>query len=357
MTHDAVPTDLAEPFPPVRFALVGYGGGGRFFHAPIISGADGCDLVAVVTGNPERAALARAEHGVRTVAELEELADLGVEAVAISTPAATHTELTDRALRLGLATVCDKPFALDAAAAEATVALAAERDVLLSVYQNRRFDSDLLTLRRVLQEGTLGEVVRFESAFERWADSEPPAAGAGLLRDFGSHLVDQALHLFGPVATVAAQTRSRAAGPDAPEDDVRLQLTHVNGVRSELSGSWKQAQPAPRFRVTGTRGSFVLDAPMDSQEAALLAGRTPRADGAAWGVEPPHHFARVAVGSGPALPVPSEAGAWPRFYAAVARAVRGRGPLPVEPGEAIASMRVLDAARRAAAEGTTVRLA
>ena len=340
------------PTAPVRFALVGYGGGGRSFHAPVIAGAPGCELVAVMTSNEERAALARAQHGVEVVASVEQLPALGVEAVAVSTPAATHTELTEQVLRLGLPVVCDKPFALDAAAARRTVDLAEELGVLLSVYQNRRWDSDLLTLRRVLAEGELGEVLRFESSFERWAAGDPPAAGAGLLRDFGSHLVDQALLLFGPVATVAAQTRD--VDGDGTEDDVRLQLVHTGGVRTEISGSWKQAAPGPRLRVTGTRGSFVVEAPVDGQEAALLAGRTPASEGDAWGVEPPHRWGWLALGSRPARRVPSEAGRWPDFYAAFARAVRGVGPVPVDPRDAVASTVVLDAARRAAAEGRTV---
>lgn len=339
---------------PVRFALVGYGGGGRFFHAPVVQGAPGCELVAVVTADPDRAAQVRAQlPGVRVAGSVDDLPGLGVEAVAISTPAATHTELTDRTLRLGLATICDKPFALDADAARATVALAEELGVLLSPYQNRRWDSDLLTLRRVLADGELGDVLRFESSFERWTAGDPPAAGGGLLRDFGAHVVDQALLLFGPVATVAAQSHGGAG----TEDDFRVQLQHTAGVRTELSGSWHQAQPGPRFRVTGTRGSFVVDSPMDVQEEVLVSGRTPRSEGAAWGVEPPSRWGRIAVGDGPALRVPSEAGRWPEFYARFARAVRGLGPVPVDPHDAVATTAVTDAARRSSLEGVPVRLA
>nr|WP_276611054.1 Gfo/Idh/MocA family oxidoreductase [Kineococcus siccus] len=230
--------------------------------------------------------------------------------------------------------------------------MAAELGVVLSVYQNRRFDADLLTVRRLLAEGALGEVHRFESAFERWAPDDPPAAGAGLLRDFGSHLVDQALLLFGPVSAVAAQTR----GPDGAEHDVRLQLHHAGGVRTEVSGAWKQAAPAPRFRVTGTAGTFVLDTPVEGQEAHLLAGRTPAGEGAGWGAEPPHRWGRLHVAGGPVVRVPSEDGRWPEFYERFAAAVRGTGPVPVDPADAVATATVLDAARRSAAEGRTVEL-
>ena len=336
----------------VTFALVGYGGGGRYFHAPVIAGAPGARLGVVVTTNAERAAQARAEHGVEVVASLAEVRAAGVDAVAISTPAATHTELTHQAIDLGLPVVCDKPFALDGATAAATVRRAEAAGVLLSPYQNRRWDSDLLTLRRVLAEGELGEVLRFESSFERWAAGDPPAAGGGLLRDFGAHLVDQALHLFGEASTVAAQ----AWGAEGAEDGFRVQVQHLGGVRTELSGAWKQALPGPRFRVTGTRGTFVLESPMDVQEERLLAGRTPAAEGAAWGVEPPSRWGWLALGGGPVRRVPSEAGRWPEFYARFAAAVRGEGPVPVDPWDAWRTCAVVDAAHASVREREVVRL-
>jgi predicted dehydrogenase len=337
---------------PVTFALVGYGGGGRYFHAPVIAGAPGARLGFVVTTNDERAQQARAEHGVEIVATLAEAKAAGAQAVAISTPAATHTTLTDEAIDLGLPVVCDKPFALDADTARATVLRAEAAGVLLAPYQNRRWDSDLLTVKRLLADGELGDVVRFESAFERWEPTDPPVAGGGLLRDFGAHVVDQALHLFGPVTTVAAQTR----GGDGTELDLRIQLRHESGVVSELSGSWKQTVPAPRFRVTGTRGTFVLDSPMDVQEETLLAGGTPAAAGAAWGAEPPSRWGSITLGGGPVLRVPTENGRWPDYYAAFAAAVRGLGPVPVDPWDAWLTCRVVDAARESARTGETVRL-
>ena len=122
--------------------------------------------------------------------------------MAISTPAATHIPLALEAIALGLAVVVDKPFALDAAQARTAVEAAEQAGVTLSVYQNRRWDSDLLTVRRLIDGGDLGEVTLFESAFERFSTDPVPAAGGGIVLDFGSHLIDQALFLFGPVATV-----------------------------------------------------------------------------------------------------------------------------------------------------------
>src|SRR5690625_1909464 len=178
---------------PVRIGLVGFGFGGKFFHAPLIASAENCELAGVVTRATERKAEVAADYpGVPTVDSLAELAALGVDAIAISSPAATHTQLTREAIALGIPVVSDKPFAMDGDEAAETVRLAREAGVLLGVYQNRRWDSDFLTLRKLLDEGVLGDVTHFESSFERFADpAEVPLAGGGILRDFGSHLVDQ----------------------------------------------------------------------------------------------------------------------------------------------------------------------
>ena len=274
--------------------------------------------------------------------------------MAISTPAATHSELTDHALELGLAVVSDKPFALDATAALRSVELAERLGLALAPYQNRRWDSDFLTVRALAAEGALGELTRFESRFER-LDPEPgpPASGGGTLRDFGSHLVDQALVLLGPVASVYAEWRLRDSGLD---DDVFVALTHVNGARSHLWGSWSQGAPGPRFRVAGTTGSYVVNALMDGQEDALLAGHTPATLGSGWGAEPAERWGRVFRGRrrrGRAHRCP---GAWHTFYPAFATAVRGLGPVPVDPRDAVATATVLDAARRSATEGVVVPL-
>ncbi len=342
------------PLSPVRFGLVGYGFGGRYFHAPLLAAAQECELIGVVTSSPERRALLSVEHPrLPAFGSLEELRAAGAEAVAISTPAGTHSALTDRALELGLAVVCDKPFALDAAAARRSVELARERGLALAPYQNRRWDSDFLTVRRLIADGVLGEVVRFESRFERLApDDGPGASGGGTLLDFGSHLVDQALVLFGPVGSVYAEWRERGNGLD---DDVFVALTHAGGARSHLWGSWSQPAPGPRFRVTGTRAGYVNRTLMDIQEELLLAGHTPASLGAGWGAEPAERWGRVHRGD-TAETVPTENGAWDTFYPAFARAVRGLGPLPVDPRDAVASATVLDAARRSATEGVVVAL-
>ena len=337
---------------PVRIGLVGYGFGGRYFHAPLLAAATGCDLVGVVTANDERRALVAAEHpGVETFDSLAALAAAGAEAVAISTPVDTHSALTDEAIERGLAVVCDKPFSLDPAAARRSVDLAADRGLVLCAYQNRRWDSDFLTVRAHVADGTLGEVRRFESRFERYApENGPRPSGGGTLPDFGAHLVDQALTLLGPVETVHGEWRTRENGLD---DDVFVALQHTGGAVSHLWGSWSQHAPGPRFRVTGTAATLVVTT-ADSQEDRILAGARPSA-GAAWGVEEESDQDRLFDTSG-SRAVTLEPGAWDTFYPAFARAVRGEGPLPVEGRDAVASLTVLDAARRSATEGVVVGL-
>jgi predicted dehydrogenase len=339
---------------PVRFGLVGYGFGGRYFHAPLLAAAPECEFLGVVTTSPQRRELLGREHpGAATFGSLQELVDAGAEAVSISTPADTHTALTDQALDLGLAVVSDKPFALDAASARASVQRAERLGRPLSPYQNRRWDSDFLTVRSLVDRGELGTVTRFESRFERFdPEPGPPAAGGGTLLDFGAHLVDQALVLLGPVAGVYAEWRVRESGLD---DDVFIALTHTSGARSHLAGSWSEGAPGDRFRVTGTTGSYVVGGPMDGQEAALIAGQTPATLGTRWGAEPPERWGRVQRGE-VSETVPTVPGAWQTFYPAFAAAVRDGGAVPVDPWDAVASLTVLDAARRSATEGVVVEL-
>src|ERR1700712_2394163 len=343
--------DRGSAVTPVRFGLVGYGFGGRYFHAPLIASSAECDLMGIVTRSAERRELIAREYpGVAVFDSLDDLVAAGAEAVTICTPADTHSALTEQALTAGLATVCDKPFALDAAAALHTVELAESLGLPLSPYQNRRWDSDFLTMRKLLAAGSLGTVTALESRFERFAPADgPPVAGGGTLLDFCSHLVDQALVLLGPVETVYAQMRTRDTGLD---DDVFLALTHAGGVRSHLWGSWSQGAPSARFRLTGTDGAYVNEAG-DSQEAVLVSGATPASLGDAWGIEPPERWGHLQRG-GWSQEVESEPGTWTVFYPAFARAVRGEGVVSVDARDAVQTARVLDAARVSALGGVAV---
>ena len=349
---------------PVRIGVVGYGLGGRAFHAPLISSAPQCALVGVVTTNAERRAQLAEDHpGVPALDDLQSLVDAGAEAVSISSTTGTHSELTDAALDLGLHVVCDKPLAIDAASAAASIARSEEAGRLLTAYQNRRWDSDFLTVRRLLDEGVLGEVYRFESRFERWAPGAPRAwwraelpteQGGGLRLDLMTHLLDQAMQLFGAVASVYAEIAVRRRESVA-EDDVSVLVTHVNGVSSQLFANTMSGDVSRRFRVSGTSGAYVVGG-VDGQEDALRSGLTPASLGDSWGVEPETAWGRIARGEELTV-VPTERGRWDTFYPAFARAVRGEGPLPVDPRSALEVLVVLDAILVSARERRVVPLA
>jgi predicted dehydrogenase len=333
-----------------RIGLLGYGFGGRYFHAPLIASAPGVEFAGVVTRSPARQAEVAAEHpGVPIFQSLAELAASGAEGVAISTPVDTHIALVHEAIGLGLAVVCDKPFALNAGAARDAVRAAETAGVLLSVYQNRRWDADLLTVKRLLDAGELGQITRFESRFERYQpESGPPSAGGGLFRDFGSHLFDQALYLFGPAASVYAEAELGDKDEDGVVDDrFFAAIRHEGGVVSHLTGNWVEGAPGPRFRVSGSAGSYVLDKTMEIQEHLLLAGRTPATDGEHWGIEPGQDWGRIERGGATAV-VATERGRWDTYYPAFAAAIRGQGPVPVDPWEVVATLEVMDAARASA---------
>lgn len=349
---------------PVRIGLVGYGFGGRTFHAPLIASSEALDLVGVVTTSDARAGqLADDLPGVPAVRSLAELRELGAEAVAISTATGSHTAVAQEAIALGLHLVVDKPLAVDAARAADTVARAEAAGLVLSVYQNRRWDSDFLTVRRLLAEGALGDVHRYESRVERWSPVADPSTwkagatpeeGGGLRLDLLTHLVDQAVQLFGDVATVYAELDARRTG-SASDDDSSVSLQHANGVRSQCVASKVTGDTSRRIRVLGSEGAYVVGG-FDGQEDALLAGRTPATEGDAWGVEAEAVWGAIHRGA-EVVPVPSERGRWDTFYPAFAAAARGAGPVPVDPREAVRVLEILDAALVSSRERRVVELA
>ena len=334
----------------LRVAVIGYGLAGATFHAPLVASTPGLAVAYVVTGNPERAAQAERQHpGVRVLAVVDDLWSLAdsVDLVVVASPNSAHAPLARRAIDLGLPVVVDKPLAPTAAEAASVVDHAAAADVMLTVFQNRRWDSDFLTLRRLIADGELGEVRRFESRFERWRpeprpgawrETTPAAQGGGVLLDLGPHLVDQALVLFGPVESVWGEVDSRRSG--AADDDAFVALRHESGVVSHLWASSVAAAPGPRLRVLGSEGAFVVDS-VDSQEDALREGQRPNGG---WGEEPESRWGRLVRGSD-SQPVPSERGDWPAFYAGVERALRSGAPPPVDPREAIEVLSILERAR------------
>ena len=343
----------------LRVALIGYGLAGRFFHAPLLTAA-GLTVTSVVTRNPERAAQVAADlpqaRVVPTVEDVWTAAD-EYDLVVVASDNASHAPVARSAIGHGLPVVVDKPLAVTAADAADLVRRAEEAGLFLTVFQNRRWDADQLTLRRLIDDGVLGDVLRHESRFERWRpalasdrwrETASVAEGGGILIDLGSHLIDQAVVLFGPVAHVYAEVESKRGGAD---DDVFVALTHTGGVRSHLWAGVLTAAPGPRRRVLGTRGAYVVE-DLDGQEEALRAGRRPGDE--TWGVAGPGGQ-RVQRGS-EEEEVSGERGRWDAFYPAVATALLEGGAPPVEPHDAVGTLELIEAARRSAATRSVVSM-
>lgn len=334
-----------------RVGIVGYGMAGRDIHrGPLLEA--GCDVVAVVTGNPERAEQAREDlPGVAVHATLEDLlaSPEPLDLVVVASPSFAHAANAHAVLDAGIPVVVDKPFALDASEALAVVEHAEQAGVPLSVFQNRRYDPEFTTLASVVERGLVGEAFRFEHRWERWRpvprtrwrEQLPAAEGGGILLDLGTHVVDAAVHLFGEVTTVFATIGAITTPAD---DDVLLVCRHGGGMVSVLGTSSVAGAPGPRVRLLGTSAAYVLSnlEPEPSTVAELAS-----ADGATgW------------LYRGDARePVATVAGSQADYYRAVVAALGSADPqaaMPVDPYDAVHVMAVLDAARASAAENAVV---
>ncbi|WP_312782984.1 oxidoreductase [Brevundimonas sp.] len=327
---------------PVRAALVGFGYAGRTFHAPLIAACPDLRLSAVVSRQAE--AVADAWPGVRGLASYDQaLADPAIDLIVLATPNDLHAAQAEAALKAGKAVVVDKPFTLTAAEARRLAALAEARGLLLSVFHNRRWDADFLTVQALIAEDRLGPVVRFASSFnryrpevrDRWREGDGP--GAGLWYDLGPHLIDQALVLFGRPLGVSCDLANLRPGGRAA--DYAHAVLRYADKRVILHADMMTPAPEARFAVHGARASW-LKTGLDVQEDQLKSDWTPGAAG--WGVDPrPGVVVDGATGAREA--VAERPGDYPVYYSAVARAIRDRAPNPVPPSEAVAVMEVLEA--------------
>jgi len=344
-----------RPEGPIKVALIGYGLAGAVFHGPLISSTPGMSLATIVTRDPGRRARASSDHpDARLLAGVDPLwrRPADHDLVVVATPNRSHVPLGLAALEAGLPVVIDKPMAPTAEEGRRLVAEATERDLLLAVFQNRRWDGDFLTVRRLLSEDALGPIVRFESRFERWRPrvrpeawrerGEPEEAG-GLLFDLGSHLIDQAVVLFGPPRTVYAEVDRRRPSAEV-DDDVFVALEHEAGVRSHLWMSVLAAIPGPRMRVLGMGAAYEKFG-LDVQERALSEGARP--DDPEWGREPSDRWGRLSTGDGERT-VETDPGAYTEFYRGIAASLRDGTPPPVDPNDSVMGLGIIEAARESA---------
>jgi predicted dehydrogenase len=337
-----------------RIALIGYGMAGRDLHAPLMTQA-GTAPAVVATRASERMAQAQADlPDVQLVPDLDAALATRPDLVVLASPSGVHAEQALTCVRAGVPVVIDKPLAIDAEQARDVVDAAELAGVALSVFQNRRWDAENLTLARLLAAGDLGPVHRFERRWERWRpvpkerwrEQLPATEGGGTLLDLGPHLVDAAIHLFGPVTSVYAELAARTT---AAEDDVFLSLQHAGGVRSHLTASSVAGAPGPRTRVLGRHAAYVVTR-FESELAAF--GGFEDADG----------YCGWIVAGEDRRPVPAAPGGAVDFYRAVIAALDQPDPaarqaaMPVQPRDAVAVAEVLDAARVSAREGRAVRI-
>ena len=332
-------------------ALIGYGLAGSVFHGPLLEAVPEFSVRHVVTRDPVRADAALARHaGVSVHRTAEEVWQRSgeIDLVVVAAPNGEHARLARKAVDARIPVVVDKPLASTLDEARDLVHAAERAGVLLTVFQNRRWDGDFLTVRRLIGEGLLGEVHRFESRFERWRpqvadawrEDPAPSAGGGLLLDLGSHLIDQALVLFGPAREVYAEIRSSRAGASVDDDDF-VAIEHSSGVVSHLWMSSVAADLGPRFRVLGSAGAFVKHG-LDPQEEALSEGADPRA--AEFAVEAPKMHGTFTDGAG-SRAVATDRGRYLSFYEILARALTDGSPPPVDPHDALATLEIVEKSR------------
>ncbi|TFW00281.1 Gfo/Idh/MocA family protein [Leifsonia flava] len=334
---------------PIRTAVIGFGTSGRVFHAPFLAANDEFSLDVIVTSNAERRAEAERLYPDATIVDspddvIARAADLDL--VVIGSPPETHAPLAEAALAAGLSVVVDKPFAVTAAEGRALIASAAASAGTLTVFQNRRWDGDFLTLRRLIDAGELGEVRRFESRFEWWKPAPPAtwksstaaASGGGILYDLGTHLIDQALTLFGPVVDVYAEVRTLREGAGA-DDDAFVALTHASGTISHLWMSSLAPQFGPRFHVLGSDAGYTTWG-LDPQEAALKGGGSPTDAG--FGEKPENGWGELGL-EGSILREPTDRGDYAGFYRALADTLLRDAPVPVDPADAVRVLEIIEA--------------
>jgi len=363
--------------PTIRTAVIGYGLAGRVFHCPFVHAVPGLELSAIVVANPERAAAAKAGYpDAKILATPDEaLNDPTIDLIVIATPNDTHFALTQAALNANKHVVVDKPLTTSAAEARTLIDLAASKNKVLAPYHNRRYDTDFLTIHKLITDNTLGRIIQVIAHFDRYRPIVRPNTWKesgftnGLLYDLGPHLVDQALALFGPPARITAIDRTIRDVTDI-DDFVSLILEYDAPIENgetrtfyyECHATMLAADPAPRFRVHGTLGTYTKQG-LDPQEQALIKGARPPQMGSQdpWLPEPESAWGTLTLATKltepvefSAKPFPSVTGDYRLYYANVRDAINGTAPLAIPSEDAYRVIRLLDLARESSTQRRTL---
>jgi scyllo-inositol 2-dehydrogenase (NADP+) len=332
----------------IDVGLIGFGLAGRCFHAPVIRAVDGLRLAAILERSGDSAT--QAHPDARVVRSLDELLAIdSLSLIVIATPNQTHFPLAKRCLEAGRHVVVDKPFAATLAEARELIQLAKQRNRILTVYHNRRFDADFQALHKVVASGQLGRVVRFENTYDRFRPNPKPAAwreqpgpGSGVLFDLAPHLLDQAFVLLGHPLAISADIRTERPG-FATDDAFDLFLHYPEGGRALLRATMLAATVRPRFLVLGGKGSY-LKREFDALEMALRNDHVPA--GGSWVLEKEENWGELTLAEGDVTTtrgIPS-IGDWREFYSNVRDALLGKAPLRVTPQQALDVMIALELA-------------
>ena len=346
----------------IKVGLIGFGAGGQTFHAPFLTTVKGLQLVKIRAAKPEQVALAKAKYpDAAVVATSEEICtDSNIDLVVITTPNTSHYSLAMQALKAGKNVIVDKPFTINTKDADELIDEAGRRNLVLSVYQSRRFDSDFYTVQKIIKNGLLGGLVEMESRYDRfrnylkpnsWREEDTP--GSGILYDLGSHLIDHAQVLFGLPDTVSADLiAQRECGKTIDNFEVIL---HYPGIKFSLKAGMLVREPLPRFILLGNKGSFVKYG-LDVQEEALKAGYTSGTK-SNWGIEPPDIWGTINteinsqhfVGK-----IESEKGDYAAFYQNIYNTIIGKEKLIVTPLQARNNIRIIELAMQSQQERRTI---
>lgn len=342
----------------VRMGMIGYGMSGSVFHAPLITAVEGMELAAVVSGRPEQ--VAKDYPGTKVFAAVDALcADQSIDVVVVTSPNPTHYIYARQALEAGKHVVVEKPFVNKVREADDLIQLAASKQLLLSVFQNRRWDNDFLTVRQVLQEGVLGEIFSYQAHYDMYRPQVGPkwkehaGEGSGALFDLGPHLIDQALQLFGMPETVWCERIKQR--PNAEVDDYFHLVLGYGRLRVILHSGWVVKYPGPHFQIHGSKGSLIKYG-LDSQQGDLQKGLRPGHP--AWGKDNEENYARIAVAqdSTAAKAIETIPGCYEEYYRQFRDAVQKGTKLPVTAQEARDVMRIIEMGVESSESGQTIRV-
>ncbi|TMU84599.1 oxidoreductase [Bacillus sp. BHET2] len=342
----------------IKVGLAGYGFSGQSFHRPLLSHLEEFHIGAVLSSNEEK--VLKDIEGATVVSSLDELLQEDIELIVITTPNHLHYRMIKQSLLADKHVIVEKPFVTNSREGEELLALAKERGLLLSVFHNRRWDADFLTIQQLLKDEALGEIYTYEAHFDRFRPvikdrwKENKIEGAGVLYDLGSHLLDQALTLFGSPQWVQADVFPQR-DPEKAEDYFLITLGY-DVLRVQLYSRSIVLDAGPRYQIHGLKGSYVKHG-MDRQEEDLKAGRNPLTE--EWGREDEENWGVLTTIRGEEIVsevIPSEKGDYTQFYLGIYRALRENNPLPVDPEEALQVIKVIEACKESADKKCVIQL-